>query len=406
MTKRLLFGFLALLAAIPSRAVNFYFVADYATPQAAIDAAEAAGGGLVRFPCGNVALSTGLVVDQRGVTLEGCGPEGTKLIAGFSTGDIIKLGNVTTPFSPCGGVRDLSITSDITRTSGYAIAVAGCEQGVIENLRIQTQGGNGLRFSDSSDSLASIFFVRALDIEIQGAFTAIQIDGALERHFSNLWLRGTSAAGSRGIVSTSSGGDWFNDVESVMFEIGVSIVPPSGKSVSWGNFENVLADSNTLYGFYFTGAGLINGISCVRCWSSTNGITSVNGRGFRIETGKGLSFTDSRVINNGGHGFEVATGPTDIAISGGIFTGNCVAATCTTGLAHGIVLTGTNGFRISGVRSGLSAGMTTNKQGYGIFINTGCDNYIVSGNDTRVNVTGGIANVPGVGITRIVSSNL
>ena len=44
-----------------------------------------------------------------------------------------------------------------------------------------------------------------------------------------------------------------------------------------------------------------------------------------------------------------------------------------------------------------------NKQGYGIFINTGCSNYIITGNDLRTNVTGGIANVPGTGI---VNSNL
>jgi hypothetical protein len=382
--------------------VSFYFVSDYASPQAAIDAAEAAGGGVVRFPCDTVSLSSGLVVDQRGVTLEGCGPQGTVLSAGFATGDIIKLGNVTTPFSPCGGVRDLSIQSSVTRTSGYAIAVAGCEQGVIENLRIQTQGGHGLRFSDSSDTLAAIFFVRALDVEIQGAFTAIQIDGSNERHFNNLWLRGTLATGSRGIVITATGGDWFGDVESVLFETGVSLAPPSGKFLGWANFQNVLADSNTLYGFHFSGAGTISGISCVRCWSSSNGINTVNGRGFRIETGSGLSFTDSRVINNGGHGFETTSGTADIAISGGLFTGNCVASGCSTGLAHGIVLTGTNGSRISGVRSGQAVGMG-NKQGYGIFINTGCSNYIITGNDLRTNVTGGIANVPGTGI---VNSNL
>ena len=127
-----------------------------------------------------------------------------------------------------------------------------------------------------------------------------------------------------------------------------------------------------------------------------------DGRGFRIERGSGLSFTDSRVINNGGHGFETTSGTADVAISGGVFTGNCVAAGCSTGLAHGIVLTGTNGFRISGVRSGQAIGMG-NKQGYGIFINTGCSNYIITGNDLRTNVTGGIANVPGTGI---VNSNL
>lgn len=396
---------LSLALTAPALAVNVYNVSDYASPQAAIDAAEAGGGGLVHFPCGTTTLSAGLVVDAAGVTLEGCGPKGTVLQATFATGNIISLGNSTAAFSPCGGVRDLMIASTVTRSGGYAIAVNGCEQGILENLRIQTTGGNGIRFSDGMGHLASIFSVRAVDIEIQGAFTAIQIDGANDRYFTDLWLRGNAAAGSQGIVITESGGDWFKDVEAVVFEVGVSIAPPAGKWVAWMNFNNVLADSNTLYGFNFTGKGAISGVSCERCWSSSNGTTTLNGVGFQVDVGSGLSFVDSRVINNGGHGFSAGPGASDIAISGGIFTGNCVAANCPTGFAHGIVLTGTNGFRIQGVRSGQSMG-AANKQGYGIFLNTGCNNYIVMGNDTRLNVTGGILNVPGLAANRLVNNNI
>ena len=75
--KRLWLGLLAVLgAASPALGVNVYNVSDYASPQAAIDAAKAAGGGLVHFPCGTTALSTGLIVDGAGVTLEGRGRKG------------------------------------------------------------------------------------------------------------------------------------------------------------------------------------------------------------------------------------------------------------------------------------------------------------------------------------------
>ena len=389
----------------PALAVNVYNVSDYASPQAAIDAAKAAGGGLVHFPCGTTTLSTGLVVDAAGVTLDGCGPKGTVLQASFATGNIISLGNSTAAYSPCGGVRDLMIGSTVARTSGYAIAVNGCEQGILDNLRIQTNGGHGIRFGDGMGHLAAIFSVRAVDIEIHGAFTAIQIDGSNDRYFTDLWLRGDGAAGSRGIAITESGGDWFKDVEAVVFEIGVSVAPPAGKWVAWMNFNNVLADSNTLDGFLFGGSGAITGISCERCWASSNGISTLNGRGFQIDLGSGLSFVDSRVIDNGGHGLAAGPGASDIAISGGIFTGNCFASNCPTGFAHGIILTGTNGIRIQGVRSGQSMG-APNKQGYGIFLNTGCDNYIVTGNDTRLNVSGGILNVPGTAANRLVNNNI
>jgi hypothetical protein len=56
--KHLWIGFLIVLgAASPALGINVYNVSDYASAQAAIDAAEAAGGGLVHFPCGTTASS-------------------------------------------------------------------------------------------------------------------------------------------------------------------------------------------------------------------------------------------------------------------------------------------------------------------------------------------------------------
>jgi hypothetical protein len=392
----------ALLAPAPAAwAVEAYNVADHGSPQAAIDAAEAAGGGLVRFPCGTVVLSAPLSIEAPGVTLEGCGPGGTKLVASFAIANIISFG-ANPPFSPCGGVRNLSITSSVQRVAGHAIVVNGCEQGVLENLRIDTNGGHGIRFSDGANSLASIFFVRSVDIEIHGAFTAIDINGANDRYFDHVWLRGDRAPGSRGIRITQSGGDWWNDIESVLFEIGVDVVPPSGKEASWINFNNVLADTNRLHGFRFTGQS--RGISCVRCWASTNGSQTLFARGILVEAGTGITFTDPRVLNNGGHGIELRQSASDIAISGGIITGNCISPDCPAGLGNGIMVDGANGFRIQHVRSGSTVGQG-NKQGYGIFVNRGSDNFIVTGNDTRANVFGGILNVPGTAPNRLMNTN-
>jgi hypothetical protein len=65
----------------------------------------------------------------------------------------------------------------------------------------------------------------------------------------------------------------------------------------------------------------------------------------------------------------------------------------------------TTHFRIHDVRTGPAAGQGSD-QSWGIFIVGGCDQYVVSGNDTTGNVVGGINNVPGIAASRIVANNL
>lgn len=406
-----------MLSATTANAINTYYVSDYATPQAAIDDAELDGGGLVRFPCGTTTLSAGLIVDAAGVTLEGCGLGGTTLLATFSTGDIIALGKTSAAYSFCGSVRDMNIKSAVTRTSGYAIAIAGCEKGTIENVHIENpDGGHGIHFGNTSGAHAHLVRVNNVTIENRGgAFTAIRIDSGQSRYFTNLNLRGpayiseAAAVGSRGIVITQTGGDAFVDVESNQFEVGVLLSPPTDKIVEWTSFVNVSADQNTVHGFQFlgSGSGLIQGISCVRCWSGTNGLSTINGRGFIVHNGRAITITDSWVVNNGGHGIDVWSAATDVEVSGGVVMGNCRAVgtgACTAGWAHGIVFNGVDGFRIRGVRTGsLETPLT---QGYGIYLSAGCNNFIVSENDTRNNVTSGIFNGSGTGATKILKDNL
>jgi hypothetical protein len=407
----------------PTPPVEFYNVTKFGgSVQAAINAASAtSAGGVVRLPCGDTVVGQTVVIDKPGITLEGCGPQGSRLVATFASGDIVRFGQPALPFARCGGIRDLSIQSSVPRTAGSSIFIGGCEHGIIDNVRIEAQGGHGIRFADGgglNSKLATVWFVRNLDIEIRGAFTGIWLDGGTTtRYFTDLFVRGNYTPGSIGMHIADSRGDYFKDIEVVQFERGVLFQPLAGQEVVWDNFVNVLADTNRSHGFQFNPAGgLIRGVSCVRCWSGTNGARLVdqngvetyagdlNARGILIQGGEGLTFTDSRVINNGGHGFEVLASARDIEISGGIFTGNCQAGNCQPGTTHGIVMVDTQGFRIQGVRSGAAVGMA-NVQGLGIFLTPNTNQFIVTGNDLRTNRLGGLSG-PAKSATRIIDQNL
>ncbi|MFD0717599.1 glycosyl hydrolase family 28-related protein [Paenibacillus sp. GCM10027626] len=390
--------------------VDFFNVKDYgakgdgvANDTAAIRAAiNAAGvnGGVVFFPVGKFLISSTLVINKPGVSLRGSSPGASVIQTNAASGDIITIG--ASPAFVYAEVRDLQITAVVARTSGYAIAVNGCEDYNLENLILFRSSslatGHGLHFSEMS----GLGYIRAIDIEIVGAFRGIVIDGGNDRYFNQLWLRGNLTAGSTGILLSNTGGDWFTDVEVVQFECGVNLSPATGSAVGWVKFHNVLADTNTLHGWLFDGAGSTWGIAMDSCWAGTTGVANINARGMLITNVDGLMAAGMRIVNSGGHGIEIGTNPKSLNFKGGFIAGSSYAAA---GNAHGIAtaLNYTGGLLVDGMKIGQTAG-EMNTQGYGVFINGGNDNYTLIGNDVTGNVTGGI-NDRANGVNKIIRAN-
>lgn len=378
---------------------------DTTAINSALTAAMALSGATVQFPAANCIVSTLTNINVKGVLIKGAGVGATKIITNATTGDVFWFGNPGVPFNECGGIEDLTIQSNVTRTNGYAIRIDGCEQGIINNIKLATTGGNGIDFGRTG-GLATIWFVENSDIEINGSFIGIRTVHGIERHFNNLWLRGTSAVGSRGVQILGDGADWWTDVDVVAFEIGI-LVDSASNDISWLHMENVLSDTNTLYGFQFTGANIINGTDLLSCWSSSNGPSTLNGRGFLINTANGLLIQSSRVLNNGGPGIELNSGVSNVEISGGFMSGNSIGSV---GATHGILMTGTSNVRIHGVRSGQTGIVATgNSQGFGIAVSgTGNTNYAIYGNDVSNNISGGIFNgdAPNQTTTKRIYNNI
>lgn len=378
-------------------------------------AINAAGKGITYLPPGTYLVNSTLNLSANaGAWLMGAGPQNTIIKLGSTTADGIKMSDAVTGTIPGTKVTDLSIVPNVPRTGGAAIIWGIGERFLVQNVQIGVQGagiatGNGIVCVATSGQVAANFWIDHCDIEISGAFVGIKGINAGDYHITTSWIRGPVANG--GAVAGSVGIDvgaaaiHAVDVESSQFEKGIYVHPSDNQTSAWSSFQNVRCDQISLYGWRFaaTGTGKIWGFVLIGCWAGSNLTTSLTGTGIRIENGDGYLLHDFRAINNGGHGVDVYAGATNIEINGGIVAGNSVAQV---GYAQGIAFEpNVVGFRVSNIRSGQAVGQPSN-QGWGIYISSGCNNYVVTSNDTRLNQFGGIQNVPGTSATRVLANNL
>lgn len=126
--------------------------------------------------------------------------------------------------------------------------------------------------------------------------------------------------------------------------------------------------------FYLTG-GFIG--SCL----TGNGIVIASSYGGDV------AITAARILGNAQYGVLINNGPKDVTIGNSIIALNGQSASNT---YHGIFFNNSHTI-ITGCRIGGAAGLT-GQQRYGIFVQTSANNYIIVGNDTTGNLTGGINN--------------
>jgi hypothetical protein len=381
---------------------------DYQAFHLAVVAASVKGGEIM-VPVGTYLLGTRLAITSPGVTLVGEGPGASILLTNQPTGDVVAFGNVAGAYNYCGGMRGLGIRSNVTRTGGAAVTVDGCAQGQFQNLSLQTTGGDGIRLCPASGGtgLCSVLYFSDIAITISGAFNGILSQGGNDRYFRAVHMGEApgfvNAAGSRGINLQYSGGDWFTDITCAQFEYGVLMNPGSGQGVTWLHMINVLADQS-IQGFRIASSpgGWIFGLTIQAPWATSP--TTPNGRGIYIGSGSGILIENPRLLNNGGHGIEIAGG-TSIKIVGGLITQSSLASP---GNYDGInVNSGASNFQIVGVTAGCG-GLCNNPpfQRYGINIGFGSDNFLVQGNDFTGNLVDGVLVAPGASATRRFIGNL
>jgi hypothetical protein len=201
-------------------------------------------------------------------------------------------------------------------------------------------------------------------------------------------------------------GIYVNNVDALTCtDAGVATYPTTGNKVTACFFSEVLCDASTTgYGFAFIdNGGTVTDINVVNCWAATNHLSGV----ICSTNCNGILISSSRFINNQQHG---------IFLQGGAnytITGNQIGMNSMQGssLYHGIaVAANVSHFTIESNFIGGPLGniglLTTNLQGYGVFISTGTSNYFnILGNDLTGNISGAISN-SGSGTTINVDNNL
>ena len=378
-------------------------VADSTTgEQAAINAVCAAGGGTLVFPAGTFKTSS-LSLTCSNIQIRGAGLAATTINATTTSANVFAFSGVSNQ-----GIRDLSITYKVTPTAGAAISVVGLRNFTADRLRIT------------------------------GAYKGIYIGGGVIQYFTNLEIINTVATTGVGIYFTGFGNDqflknivldnpagaqplagirvnntnaiWMDSVDAIHAGTGL-LIDPQGASdyISWLFVSNSAFDTGTGDGISLSPANasaLIKGVTFTGTWTATNTLMGVRISGVGIVDG--VRFVGHRSFNNGQSGFFVngtAGGGTRINLSftGCDVSGNSITPSSTySGFDIGA---GISGFSITNSRSGQMANFA-NTQARGIIVNSGTsNNYIISGNDLRGNLTNSLLE-GGTGTNKTIANNI
>ena len=382
---------------------------DTSAIQAAIAAANVAGG-IVFFPAGIYKISSALNCSVSGVSLQGVSQSN---VAGHGsmisqTSLTSKIINITADFVDIDKLF-FSYTSDAS-AGGIAIYCGG-NSCTFTNF-IVDHAYIGLKVDIKVSVFASQFQMTNCvysGLDVEGSTT--DYNGLAYVIFTDFIIsafnNGFSGGGIR-LYGKVEGSQFVNG-QTLAGQIGLYMGATNqsvGLIPAYNQLTNVVIDSATgagstanayiavAYETTFTG-----------CWFSGGRVSGASTAGLYINKGHALRFTNCQFFNCGADGCQLSAASSHVSFNNCTFDVN--SNTGTSGQYNGLAIaTNTNYFQVIGCFAGGTAFNYGNKQGYGIYISGGCNNFIVANNDCTGNVTGGIYNGSGTSGTQIVSQNL
>lgn len=378
---------------------------DTASIQAAINACQGRGGGIVFFPPGAFKFTT-LAVTASHVTLQGSGYYATRLVKTTATGIGIAVG-----VSEYGmeGFRftGIALIPAVRQTQGAHIYIVNVSHSYLDHFKI----------SDSYIAIQIESTVGCADIRIRD-FQIVQ-ENLPNTSFTGV-LIGTSPGGANlpndiwiehglilvqqyGIYCKKVGALYVNDVD-IIWSVaqGICLAPDDGQLISNAVFTNMCCDSGLSDGVLLTGAGGIGNLSFTNCWLGTN---ARHGIYINNPNANGVGVFDCQITNNGEDGVFVSQG-VNITINDNFIFDN---SQNTYNGFHGILMNGVSGFTLSGnaIGHGGTIAILGNacKHQTGITIGAGSNHYIIANNRLVENVNSGLNDLAN-GADKSVTGNL
>ncbi|QNK57259.1 right-handed parallel beta-helix repeat-containing protein [Paenibacillus sp. PAMC21692] len=385
---------------------------DRAAIQAAINAAQGDGGGVVFLPKGNYAVSSTLNITGHNVGI--CGVGGASVIKGtFAAGNIIYFGGTTPGAGTINNFfRDFTITSGVVKTSGAALYGQHAQRSCIEGLKADDPGASGYNLYDG---IVFNSFDNCLvsNVQLFCSHAGLIAYGKSDQSWgANLWFTNGSRIhtdyrpGSIGIhLGGSCGGIAIEASDIIGCETNVRInTALSGAQNREILFNECFIDSAGNHGVHIQS----NGVALLHfnnTWVASSGSKASGGypNGSNIQhenTSAGLNdiiVSGCRVFNAWGSGIYAKGGRWTITGSSFHNNGRGTAG------GHGIMLTD------STVKGANITGNTICDNGNGILgqgirIHSGVNNYIITSNVVRANATAQISD--GGSANKVVTNNL
>jgi len=348
------------------------------------------------FPSGVYNYSALLTCVGANVRLHGSGRGSTILMATFTTGDCIQIGDGTSGKANI-TIDNMEFWCTGARTTGAMININNVSDVVIDQFVINNyfQGifiqGASLKVNLTKGEFNNGHTADGVGIQVTngaGGDTYIGPDIVMSNNPANKPLAGIqiSQSGHCSIIRCNV----------TSFVKGLHVNPVTSQDVSYLFIDHSLFDSCGTHGAHFNGttaaSSRIRSVMCVNSWFS--GTTTTGGPGTGIEFTAAsssivdaLSFVGCRILNNQRHGVTINAGPLNISFTDCTIAGNGVETATT---YDGISIAA-NVSNLSAMNCKIGqAGTAGNTQRYAINIAAGTSaNLQIFGNDCEPNLTVG-----------------
>lgn len=350
------------------------------------------GGGEVFVPSGTFNITSALNNTNNGVYIRGVSRFASLIRQTTASANIIN--NSGSFFK----LSDLSTIYSTTPTAGVAIASSGANSH-FDNFLIRNAWYGMELYGAGTGQKVTNFEI--LEYEQAGIYAHDVNDIFV---FNFIMNAGNATRGRLGGIRL------YNRVEAFVAISGDILFGVYSQTTDADNNSlNARPAYNTFNSMFYDSA--VNGVvmdktaenEFIGCWFS-GGRSGSGNPGIRLAAAYSTKFIGGRFFNNGGHGLSISGSASGTMLTAG-WTAESNSVTAGDGTAHGVFLeSGATEVIINAGRA--HNGLYTGKQGYGIFISTGCSKLNISSNDLTGNLTANTVGGDLTGVDVRVSGNI